>query len=144
MLQGVETLSIRVEKMCQTSLEIAKWLDKHEKAFDICYLGLESNEYHTLAKKYLKNGFGCVLTFRVKGGYDKTVKFVESLDLITHLTNIGDVRTVITHPSSTTHRQMSEEDQAAAGVYPDLLRLSIGLEHIDDIKDDLEQAFALV
>jgi len=144
LLQGVETLSIRVDKMCQNTMELAKWLDQHEKTFDVCYLGLENNEYHTLAKKYLKNGFGCVLTFRVKGGFDKTVKFVESLELITHLTNIGDVRTIITHPSSTTHRQMSSEAQVAAGVYPDLLRLSIGLEHIDDIKEDLEQAFALV
>jgi len=144
MIQGVETLSVRVQKMCENTMAIASWLETRSDVFDVCYLGLESNEYHELAKKYLSNGFGCVLTFRVKGGFEKTVKFVESLQLISHLTNIGDVRTLITHPASTTHRQMDTQAQEAAGVYPDLLRLSVGLEHVDDIKDDMEQAFELL
>ena len=140
MLQGLETLSIRVNKMCEAAMEIAKWLEKNPKIYDVSYLGLENHPYHKLAKKYLRNGFGAVLTFRVKGGLQETVRFVEKLEIISHLTNIGDVRTLITHPASTTHRQMSEEAQIAAGVYPDLLRLSMGLEHLDDIKADIEQA----
>jgi len=138
LIQGVETLSVRVDRICQTTLELAQWLQTHPKVYDVNYLGLENHKYHELAKKYLQNGFGGVLTFRVKG--DNTVKFVESLKLISHLTNVGDVRTLITHPASTTHRQLSEEEQLSAGIYPDMLRLSVGLEHIDDIKDDLEQA----
>jgi O-acetylhomoserine/O-acetylserine sulfhydrylase len=142
LLQGLETLSVRVQKMCENTMEMANWLSQNEHVFDVCYLGMENHAYHELAKKYLTNGFGCVLTFRVKGGFEKTVKFVESLQLVSHVTNIGDVRTLITHPASTTHRQLSVEAQTAGGVYPDMLRLSVGLEHPDDIKEDLEQAFA--
>jgi len=141
LIQGVETLSVRVDRICRTTLDLAKWLQNHPKVYDVNYPGLENHPYHELAKKYLQNGFGGVLTFRVKGGLEGTVKFVENLKLISHLSNVGDVRTLITHPASTTHRQMSEEDQLAAGVFPDMLRLSVGLEHIEDIKDDLEQAF---
>jgi O-acetylhomoserine (thiol)-lyase len=143
LIQGLETLSVRVQKMCENAMEIACFLNQHKKVVDVCYLGLENNPYHSLAKKYLSNGFGSVLTFRVKGGYAETVKFVEGLQLISHVTNIGDVRTLITHPASTTHRQLDEQAQIAVGIYPDLLRLSIGLEHLDDIKEDMEQAFAL-
>ncbi len=141
LLQGLETLSVRVDRECENAMKIAQWLQNHPAVYDVNYLGLESNQYHTLAKKYLRNGFGSVMTFRVKGGLEKTKQFVEALELVSHVTNIGDVRTLITHPASTTHRQMSETAQAAAGVYPDMVRLSLGLEHIDDIKDDLEQAF---
>ncbi len=141
LIQGIETLSVRVQKECDNAMALAKWLQTHPQAYDICYVGLENHPYHPLAKKYLSNGFGAVLTFRVKGGLEQTVRFVESLELISHLTNVGDVRTLITHPASTTHRQLSEEAQLAAGVYPDLLRLSVGLEHLDDIKEDLENAF---
>lgn len=141
LIQGVETLSVRVDRICQTALDLAKWLQNHPKVYDVNYLGLENHKYHELAKKYLRNGFGGVLTFRVKGNLQNTVKFVESLKLISHVSNIGDVRTLITHPASTTHSQLNEEEQLAAGVYPDMLRLSIGLEHIEDIKDDLLQAF---
>ncbi len=144
LIQGIETLSVRVQRICEGTMAMAKWLEKHDMVFDVCYPGLESHAYHALAKKYLSNGFGGVLTFRVKGGYEKTVQFVEALKLISHLTNIGDVRTLITHPASTTHRQMDEQAQIAAGVYPDMLRLSIGLEHLDDIKDDLQQAFSVL
>ena len=141
LIQGVETLSVRVDRICQTTMNLAKWLQTHPKVYDVNYLGLENHKYHELAKKYLQNGFGCVLTFRVKGNLKNTVKFVENLKLISHVSNIGDARTLITHPASTTHSQLSEEEQLFAGIYPDMLRLSVGLEHIDDIKDDLEQAF---
>jgi len=142
LLQGLETLSVRVQKICDQAMELAQWLNQHPAVYDVCYLGLPNHPYHTLANKYLSHGYGGVLTFRVKGGYDQTVRFVESLTLISHVTNIGDVRTLITHPASTTHRQLSESDQQAGGVYPDMLRLSVGLEHVDDLKEDLEQAFA--
>lgn len=142
LIQGIETLSVRVQKICDNAFSMAKWLCENEKVYDVCYLGLENHEYHQLAKKYLTNGFGGVLTFRVKGGYEKTIRFVENLQLISHLTNIGDVRTLVTHPASTTHRQLSDEAQIAAGVYPDLLRLSLGLEHLEDIKDDILEALS--
>lgn len=140
MLQGLETLSVRVQKMCDNAMKLARWLQQNPRILSVNYLGLESSPYHELARKYLRNGFGAVLTFRIKGGLADTVKMVESLKLISHVTNIGDVRTLITHPASTTHRQMSEQAQMDAGVYPDMLRLSVGLEHLDDIKWDLEQA----
>ena len=143
MVQGLETLSVRVDRECQTAMELAKWLQNHKSVYDVNYLGLESCAYHDLAKKYLSNGFGSVMTFRVKGGLEKTVRFVENLKMISHVTNIGDVRTLITHPASTTHRQLNEQAQLAAGVYPDLVRFSVGLEHIDDIKYDLQQALDL-
>lgn len=142
LIQGLETLSVRVNRICKTTLEIAKWLEQHPKVSSVSYPGLASHAYHDLASKYLTNGYGAVLCFRVKGGLENTIRVVESLKLISHLTNVGDVRTLVTHPASTTHQQMSAEAQEAAGVYPDLLRLSVGLEHIDDIKEDLEQAFA--
>lgn len=141
LIQGLETLSVRVQKICDQAMLMAEWLNQHPAVYDVCYLGLENHPYNALAKKYLRNGFGCVLTFRVKGGYERTVRFVEHLQLISHVTNIGDVRTLITHPASTTHRQLSTEEQEAGGVYPDMLRLSIGLEHPDDLKEDIEQAF---
>lgn len=142
LIQGIETLSVRVQRICDTTLELAQWLEKHPKVSAVNYPGLASHAYHQQALKYLNNGFGAVLCFRVKGGLENTVRFVESLQLISHVSNVGDVRTLITHPASTTHQQMSVEAQEAAGVYPDLLRMSVGLEHIDDIKDDLERAFA--
>jgi O-acetylhomoserine (thiol)-lyase len=141
LIQGLETLSVRVKQMCENTMAIAKWLEQHPGAFDVSYLGLENHPYHQLAQKYLRNGFGGVLTFRVKGAYKATVRLVESLQLISHVSNIGDVRTLITHPASTTHRQVEEEAQLKVGIYPDQLRLSVGLEHIDDIKEDLDQAF---
>ena len=144
LIQGIETLSVRVRKICENTLEMAHWLQKHPKVYDVNYPGLENHEYHALARKYLSNGFGGVLTFRVRGGLAQTIKFVEGLQLISHLTNVGDVRTLITHSASTTHRQLSDEAQVAAGVFPDLLRLSLGLEHLDDVKADLDQAFGLL
>ncbi len=142
LIQGLETLSVRVNKICENAMALAKWLEQHPKVSSVSYPGLESHPYHEMAKKYLTNGFGAVLCFRVKGGLENTIRVVESLDLISHLVNVGDVRTLVTHPASTTHQQMTVGEQAAAGVFPDLLRLSVGLEHIEDIKEDLEQAFA--
>jgi O-acetylhomoserine (thiol)-lyase len=107
----------------------------------VSYPGLESNKYHTLAVKYLKNGFGGVLSFKIKGGKEAADKFISHLQLIYHLANVGDTRTLIIHPSTTTHQQLSEQEQKSAGVEPGLLRVSLGIEYIDDIKGDLQQAF---
>jgi O-acetylhomoserine/O-acetylserine sulfhydrylase len=144
LIQGLETLSLRVQRTVDNALELAYWLEKHPKVESVNYAGLESSKYHELAKKYLKNGFGGVLTFRLKAGKEAASKFVENLELISHLANVGDAKTLIIHPASTTHSQLSEEEQLAAGVLPDQLRLSVGIEHLDDIKEDLEQAFAKI
>jgi O-acetylhomoserine (thiol)-lyase len=141
LLQGLETLSLRVQKTVENSLEIAKWLEKHPQVESVNYPGLESSPYHQLAKKYLRNGFGGVLSFRIKAGKEKAAKFIENLELISHLANVGDGKTLIIHPASTTHQQLSDEEQLSSGVYPNLLRLSLGNEHVDDIKYDIEEAF---
>ncbi len=141
LLQGLETLSLRVQRTVDNALEIAKWLEKHPKVESVNYPGLESSPYHKLAKKYLKNGFGGVLSFRIKAGKEKAAQFIENLELISHLANVGDGKTLIIHPATTTHQQLSDEEQLSSGVYPNLLRLSAGNEHIDDIKLDLEEAF---
>lgn len=140
-LQGLETLSLRVQKHVDNALEIAKWLEKQDFVEKVNYPGLPDNPHHTLAKKYLQNGFGGVLSFKLKGGKDAADRFVDNLQLISHLANVGDVKTLIIHPASTTHQQLSESEQKAAGVEPGQLRLSVGIEHIDDIKDDIENAF---
>lgn len=141
LLQGLETLSLRVQRTVDNALEIARWLEKHPKVESVNYPGLESSPYHKLAKKYLKNGFGGVLSFRIKAGKEKAAQFIENLELISHLANVGDGKTLIIHPATTTHQQLSDEEQLSSGVYPNLLRLSAGNEHIDDIKYDLEEAF---
>ena len=141
LLQGLETLSLRVQRTVENALEIAKWLEKHPQVESVNYPGLESSSYHDLAKKYLKNGFGGVLSFVLKGTKDETVEFVNSLSLISHLANVGDAKTLIIQPSATTHQQLTDEEQLAAGVLPNLLRISAGIEHIDDLKSDLQQAF---
>lgn len=142
LLQGLETLSLRVQRHVDNALELSKWLEKQDIVEEVNYPGLESSPYHSLAKKYLKNGFGGVLTFKVKGGKDAADKIVNSVNLISHLANVGDAKTLIIHPSSTTHEQLSLEEQKTTGVEPGCLRISVGIEHIDDIKTDLEQAFA--
>jgi O-acetylhomoserine/O-acetylserine sulfhydrylase len=139
--QGLETLSLRVQRTVDNALELAKWLEGHPQIESVNYPGLPSSKYHTLAKKYLRNGFGGVLSFRIKGGKEKAASFVENLHLISHLANVGDAKSLIIHPASTTHQQLSDADQIASGVYPNALRLSVGIEHIEDIKDDLQQAF---
>jgi O-acetylhomoserine/O-acetylserine sulfhydrylase len=141
LLQGIETLSLRVQRTVENALTLAKWLESHPKVQKVNYPGLESSPYHTLAKKYLKNGFGGVLSFEVKGDKAATSNLINSLQLISHLANVGDAKTLIIQPSATTHQQLSDEEQAASGVTPNLLRISCGIEHIEDIKADLEQAF---
>ncbi len=141
LLQGLETLSLRVERTVSNALVLAQWLEKHPQVEYVNYPGLLTSSYHELAKKYLKNGFGGVLTFKIKGNKEKADKFVDSLKLVSHLANVGDAKTLIIHPASTTHEQLSAEEQKAAGVEPGLLRVSMGIEHIDDIKADFEQAF---
>lgn len=145
LLQGLETLSLRLERTVQNALELATWLEQHEQVEAVNYPGLESSNYHTLAKKYLKRGFGGVLAFKLKGGDRQQAEtFVNSLKLVSHLANVGDAKTLIIHPASTTHQQLSDAEQLDAGVEPTLLRVSVGIEHIEDIKADFEQAFAKV
>ncbi len=140
LLQGLETLSLRVERTVQNALELAKWLENHSKIKSVNYPGLEKNKNHAVAKKYLKRGFGGVLSFEINGSKEETIQFVDNLKLISHLANVGDAKTLIIQPSATTHQQLSETEQALAGITPSLLRLSVGIEHIDDIKSDIEQA----
>nr|WP_319400600.1 O-acetylhomoserine aminocarboxypropyltransferase/cysteine synthase [uncultured Carboxylicivirga sp.] len=141
LIQGLETLSLRVDRHVENALEIAQWLESHNLVEYVSYPGLESSPYHTLAKKYLKRGFGGVMSFKIKGDTKQADNFIQNLSLISHLANIGDAKSLIIHPSSTTHEQLSLEEQKASGVEPGLLRLSVGIEHIDDIKADLQQAF---
>ena len=142
MLQGLETLSLRVERCCSNALAIAEYLDRHPAVESVSYTGLPDNPYHSLAKKYLRHGFGAVLTFRVKGGFDAAAALVSRLELILHVSSVGDSKSLIVHPASTTHSQLGPEEQIAAGVYPNLLRLSVGTESVDDLIADLEQALA--
>ncbi len=121
-----------------------QWLEKNPNVESVNYPGLETSPNYKNAKKYLKNGFGAVLSFEIKGGKDNATKFVDSLGLISHLANVGDTKTLIIQPSATTHQQLSDEEQKAAGVTPGGLRISVGIEHIDDIKADIEQAFGKV
>ncbi len=144
LLQGLETLSLRVQRTVDNALELAEWLEKHPAVKNVNYPGLKSNAYHALASKYLKNGYGGVLSFNINGGLEEARKFVDNLQLVSHLANVGDAKTLIIQPSATTHQQLSEEEQVASGVEPNLLRVSVGLEHIDDIKADFENAFAAV
>lgn len=141
LLQGVETLSLRVQRHVDNALELAKWLETHAQVEKVNYPGLESSPYHAHAKKYLKNGFGAVLSFELKAGKEAANKFVDSLKMISHLANVGDAKTLIIQPSATTHQQLSEAEQEASGVTPSSLRIAVGIEHIDDIKADLAQAF---
>ena len=143
-LQGLETLSLRVQRAVDNALSLAEWLEQHPNVESVNYPGLPSSTYHRLAKKYLKNGFGAVLSFTVKGTQEHTTQLVDNLKLISHLANVGDAKTLIIQPSATTHQQLSSDEQIASGVLPNLLRISVGLEHIDDIKGDLQQAFEKV
>ena len=140
-LQGAETLSLRVQRAVDNALALAEWLDQHPNVESVNYPGLKSSTYHTLAKKYLKNGFGAVLSFTVKGTKQHTTALVDNLKLVSHLANVGDAKTLIIQPSATTHQQLSDEEQLTTGVLPNLLRVSVGLEHIEDIKADFQQAF---
>lgn len=143
LIQGLETLSLRVERTVQNAQKLSEWLELQPEVEFVNYLGLESNQYHNLASKYLQNGFGGVLTFKVKGGRKQADALVDNLQLVSHLANVGDAKTLIIHPASTTHEQLSISEQLAAGVVPGLLRVSVGIEHIEDIKADFEQALKI-
>lgn len=141
LLQGLETLSLRVERHAENALKLAKWLKSNEKVAWVSYAGLEDHPYHETAKKYVEKGrFGAVLTFGVKGGYEAAKKFIESVELASHVANVGDGKTLVIHPSSTTHQQLTDAEQRSSGVSADLIRVSVGIEHIDDIIADFEQA----
>lgn len=144
LLQGLETLSLRVERHAQNALALATWLQRHSAVEFVWYPGLESSPYHNLAKSYLQNGFGGVLQFGIKGGVETGKQFINALKLISHLANVGDAKSLAIHPASTTHEQLNPEERTQAGVLPNLIRISVGLEHIDDIKADFEQAFQSV
>lgn len=141
-LQGLETLSLRVQRHVDNALELAQWLKQHPKVEWVNYLGLPEHPYHERAKKYLQHGFGGVLNFGIKGGLDAGRSFINQVKLASHLANVGDAKTLVIHPASTTHQQLTDTEQISAGVLPDLVRVSVGIEHIDDIKGDFEQAFA--
>jgi O-acetylhomoserine (thiol)-lyase len=143
-LQGVETLSLRMERHCENAIAVAKFLQSHPKVEWVNFAGLESDKYYPLAKKYFQGKPASLLTFGIKGGFDAGVKFYDQLQLIKRLVNIGDAKSLACHPASTTHRQLTEEEQARAGVRPETIRISVGIEHISDIIADLEQAFAVV
>jgi len=141
-LQGLETLALRMQRHCENAFEIARFLKEHPKVEWVRYPGLADDPSYPVASKYLKKGFGGMVVFGIKGGLESGRKFVDSLKLFSHLANVGDAKSLVLHPSSTSHSQLSEEQQRAGGLTPDLIRLSIGLEHVEDIKQDLEQAFS--
>lgn len=142
LLQGLETLSLRAERHAENALKLAQWLQKSDHVSWVNYTGLPDHPFHENGKKYLREGrFGAVLTFGVKGGYDSALEFIEGVALASHLANVGDAKTLVIHPASTTHQQLTEKEQASGGVKEDLIRVSVGIEHIDDIIGDFEQAF---
>ncbi len=145
LLQGLETLSLRVERHCSNAMSLATWLNDHPKVSSVNYPGLVSDPYHQSAKEYLtERGMGCMLMFSLKGGFDDAVSFINSLKLSSHLANVGDAKTLVIHPASTTHQQLSSEEQESAGVTSTMVRVSVGIEHIDDIKADFENALAQI
>ncbi len=141
LLQGLETLSLRMDKHCANTLELAQWLENQNWVDKVLYPGLKSNTSNLLADKYLQNGYGGVLSFTIKGQKKDASKFVENLELVSHLANVGDAKSLIIQPAATTHQQLNEEEQLAAGVTPTLLRVSVGIEHIQDIINDFKQAY---
>ncbi len=138
--QGLETLSLRAQRSADNALALAEWLQAHPKVESVNYPGLKGNKYKALADKYLQNGAGCVLTFRIKGGMKEASTVIDNLEMIYHVANVGDNKTLIINPASTTHSQLSEAEMTSAGVYPNLLRISAGIENIEDIKADLDAA----
>ena len=143
-LQGLETLHLRIPRHSENALKVARFLKKHPKISWVKYAGLTDHPSHQLARKYLKDGFGSIFTFGVKGGIEAGKKMIEEVELISHLANVGDAKTLILHPASTSHSQLSDNERLAAGVTPDLVRLSIGIEHVDDIIEDLDQALRII
>lgn len=141
LLQGLETLSLRVERHTENALKLASWLKDHDKVSWVSYTGLEDHPSHVNAKKYLQEGrYGAVLTFGVTGGYEAAKQFINGVELSSHVANVGDAKTLVIHPASTTHQQLSDEAQEASGAAKDLIRVAVGIEHIDDIKADFEQS----
>ena len=138
-LLGLETLHLRMERHSENAQKVAEYLEQHPKVKWVNYPGLESNKYHELGKKYLPKGQGAILTFGIDGSVEEIAKFVDGLGLFSHVANVGDSKSLVIHPASTTHQQLSEAEQVASGVLPELVRLSIGTENIDDIIGDLEQ-----
>ena len=141
-MQGVETLSLRVQRHCDNALKVAQFLETHPAVNWVNYPGLASHPAHALAKKYLQHGFGAILGFGIKGGLQAGIKFINSLTLLSHLANFGDAKTLVIHPASTTHQQLNAEEQEATGVTEDYIRLSVGIESIEDIIADIDQALA--
>jgi O-acetylhomoserine (thiol)-lyase len=141
-LTGIETLPLRMERHVANALQVARFLEAHPRVAWVSYAGLESSPWRALARKYLPRGAGSVFTFGVKGGYQAGVKLVEACELFSHLANVGDTRSLVIHPASTTHRQLSDEQRAAAGAGPDVVRLSVGLESAGDLIRDLDRALA--
>ncbi|MBI3947254.1 MAG: homocysteine synthase [Armatimonadetes bacterium] len=139
-LQGLETLPLRMERHSANSLAVAQWLEKHPRVAWVSYPGLESHPQHHLAKKYHRGGYGAIIGFGIQGGLEAGKRFINSVRLFSHLANVGDAKSLVIHPASTTHQQLSEEEQRASGVTPEFVRLSVGIEHIDDILADLDQA----
>lgn len=139
-LQGLETLHVRMERHVHNAVAVAEFLQQHAMVSWVKYAGLPDSEYNALAKKYLPKGAGSILTFGIRGGQAAGAKFIEGVQFLSHLANVGDAKTLVIHPASTTHRQLSEEDQAKAGITPDMIRISVGLETLDDILWDLDQA----
>jgi O-acetylhomoserine (thiol)-lyase len=139
-LQGLETLPVRMDRHCANAIAVAEFLRGHPRVSWVRYAGLPDNPYYVLAKKYLPKGAGSVMCFGVKGGAAAGTRFIESVKFMSHLANVGDAKTLVIHPASTTHRQLSEEQQIAAGITPDMVRISVGLETLDDILWDLDQA----
>ena len=140
LIQGLETLSLRAERHCANALRLAEWLEASPLVKWVSYAGLKSHDYHERASKVLKNGFGSVLCFGLKGGKEEGARFIDSCQISSHLANVGDCRTLVIHPASTTHQQLSDSEQLDSGVTPDLIRVSVGIEHIDDIIEDFECA----
>jgi O-acetylhomoserine (thiol)-lyase len=143
-LQGLETLPLRMQRHSENGMKVARFLKTHPKATWVRYPGLEDDPTYPVASQYLKEGYGGMVVFGIAGGLAAGRQFVDSLQLFSHLANVGDAKSLVIHPSSTTHSQLSEEQQRAGGLTPDLVRLSVGIEHIDDIVGDLEQAFGKV
>ena len=144
LLTGIETLPLRMQRHCDNALAVATWLAAHDKIAWVNYAGLPGNQFHALAKRYVPKGAGAVFTFGLKGGYDAGIALVSNVKLFSHLANIGDTRSLIIHPASTTHRQLTDEQRVKAGAGPEVVRLSVGLESVEDIIADLDQALAAV
>lgn len=143
-LTGIETLALRMERHVANAQKVAEFLENHPKVYYVKYAGLQSSANHELAKQYSQNGFGAVFTFGLKDGYEAGIKLVSSLKLFSHLANVGDTRSLVIHPASTTHKQLTDEQKSQAGAGPEVVRLSIGIEDAKDLIADLEQALAQI